>query len=269
MHVRYSLLASQATTAIFVLLWGSAAIFTRWGLDNASPMALLVFRFLVALVALAPLAIVRRRWLPAPVTVQAAAGTSAPALAAPTQRWMWLMIATYFCAGFGFVTSATFIVAILVKLPLLAGKGSWVWVIVGLAAAPSGFVWDRVANALGRMHALMIAYGLQIISIILPVFSDSPALNVLGALLFGATFVGIVSLTLTIVGRHFPANPAKAMAKMTLSYGVAQIVAPAMAGYIATATGSYHGALIVTAVFMLAGMALLQALINEEKRAPH
>lgn len=40
MHVRYSLLASQATTAIFVLLWGSAAIFTRWGLDNASPMAL-------------------------------------------------------------------------------------------------------------------------------------------------------------------------------------------------------------------------------------
>lgn len=54
MHVRYSLLASQATTAIFVLLWGSAAIFTRWGLDNASPMALLVFRFLIALVALAP-----------------------------------------------------------------------------------------------------------------------------------------------------------------------------------------------------------------------
>ncbi len=68
MHVRYSLLASQATTAIFVLLWGSAAIFTRWGLDNASPMALLVFRFLIALVALAPLTIVRRRWLPAPGT---------------------------------------------------------------------------------------------------------------------------------------------------------------------------------------------------------
>ncbi|HBT7008445.1 DMT family transporter [Klebsiella pneumoniae] len=79
MHVRYSLLASQATTALFVLLWGSAAIFTRWGLDNASPMALLVFRFLVALVALAPLAIVRRRWLPAPGTrLQTAA----------TRRWL-------------------------------------------------------------------------------------------------------------------------------------------------------------------------------------
>lgn len=64
MHSRYSLLASQATTATFVLLWGSAAIFTRWGLDNASLMALLVFRFLIALVALLPLAIMRKRWLP-------------------------------------------------------------------------------------------------------------------------------------------------------------------------------------------------------------
>ena len=65
MHSRYALLASQATTATFVLLWGSAAIFTRWGLDNASPMALLVFRFLIALLALLPLAILRKRWLPA------------------------------------------------------------------------------------------------------------------------------------------------------------------------------------------------------------
>ncbi len=56
MYVRYSLLASQATTALFVLLWGSAAIFTRWGLDNASPMALLVFGFWLPWSR-------RRRWL--------------------------------------------------------------------------------------------------------------------------------------------------------------------------------------------------------------
>lgn len=115
----------------------------------------------------------------------------------------------------------------------------------------------------------MIAYGLQTVSIILPVVTDSAALNVVGAILFGATFVGIVSLTLTLIGRHFPTNPAKAMARMTLSYGVAQIFAPAMAGYIATSTGSYQGALIVTALVMVGGMALLQALLNEEKRNAH
>ncbi|MDQ3058955.1 MAG: YbfB/YjiJ family MFS transporter [Pseudomonadota bacterium] len=205
-------------------------------------------------------------WLPAPVALQATAAKPASTPAAPTRRWMWLLIAAYFCAGFGFVISATFIVAILVKLPLLAGKGGWVWVIVGLAAAPSGFMWDRIARSAGQIRALMMAYGLQTVSIVLPVMTDSAALNVIGAILFGATFVGIVSLTLTLIGRHFPANPAKAMARMTLSYGVAQIFAPAMAGYIATATGSYHGALIVTAVVMGCGMVLLKALMIEEKR---
>ena len=208
-------------------------------------------------------------WLPAPAALQASGTKRFAAPTAPTRRWMWLLIAAYFCAGFGFVISATFIVAILVKLPLLAGKGSWVWVIVGLAAAPSSFVWDRIANSVGQIRALMIAYGLQTVSIILPIVTDSAALNVVGAILFGATFVGIVSLTLTLIGRHFPANPAKAMARMTLSYGVAQIFAPAMAGYIATMTDSYQGALIVTAVVMMGGMVLLQALMNEEKRNAH
>ena len=151
-------------------------------------------------------------------------------------------------------------------MPLLAGKGSWVWVIVGLAAAPSCFVWDRLAVAVGHIRALMIAYALQIVSIVLPVLTEGAGLNVLGAILFGATFVGIVSLTLTLTGRHFPANPAKAMARMTLSYGVAQICAPALAGYIASTTGSYRGALILTAIAMLAGMGLLQALLREERR---
>ena len=75
MHSRFTLLASQAATAVFVLLWGSAAIFTRWGLYNASPMALLIVRFVVALIALLPIMLWRKRWLPAPGTRLQAAAT--------------------------------------------------------------------------------------------------------------------------------------------------------------------------------------------------
>lgn len=204
-------------------------------------------------------------WLPAPAAVAAQAAKALPP--APPKRWMQLFIAAYFCAGFGYVISATFIVAIVEKLPLLAGKGGWVWVIVGLAAAPSCFLWDRIANGLGQIHALLLAYGLQIVSILLPALSDGTAANLASAVLYGGTFVGIVSLTLSIIGRCFPANPAKAMARLTLSYGVAQIVAPAMAGYIATATGSYQGALIVAAWVMAAGMLLLAALQRQAQPA--
>lgn len=194
-------------------------------------------------------------WLPRPAALHPGAVHHAPQ--PPPRRWMALMIGTYFCAGFGYVISATFIVAILDKLPLLAGKGGWVWVIVGLAAAPSGFLWDRVARALGDVPALLVAFALQTVSIVIPVMSAGVALNLFSAVLYGGTFVGIVSLTLTLIGRRFPHNPAKAMARLTLSYGVAQVVAPAMAGSIAQATGSFHGALLVTAAVMTAGMGLL------------
>lgn len=203
------------------------------------------------------------RWLPAPLPAQPGAANAARR--PPHPRWMKLLIATYFCAGFGYVISATFIVAILEKLPVLAGKGGWVWVIVGVAAAPSCFLWDRIARARGEIAALLLAYGLQTVSIILPVVTADTALNLFGAALYGATCIGIVSLTLSLIGRRFPENPAKAMARLTLSYGAAQIIAPAMAGYIATATGSYRGALIVTAGVMGLGMLLLVALRKQEK----
>ena len=206
------------------------------------------------------------RWLPAPPAVAMPAGHAAPPPAA--RSWLVLITGAYFCAGFGYVISATFIVAILEKLPLLAGEGGWVWVIVGLAATPSCFVWDRVARRLGEMPALLLAFALQTLSIALPALTGSPAWNLLSAVLYGGTFVGIVSLTLTLIGRRFPGNPAKAMARLTLSYGVAQIAAPAMAGSIAAATGSYRGALVVAALVMLVGMGLLEALRRRPADAP-
>jgi MFS family permease len=197
-------------------------------------------------------------WMPSPPATSKYAAPVRPTAGA--QRWLRLLLAAYFCAGFGYVISATFIVAILEKLPILTGRGGWVWVVVGLAAVPSSFVWDRVAQRLGGVMALLLAYGLQLVSVLLPVCTDHVGLNMLSAALYGVTFVGIVSLSLTLIGRRFPDNPAKAMARLTVSYGVAQVLAPAMAGYIAQATGSYRGALLVTAVVLAVGMGLLVAL---------
>jgi drug/metabolite transporter (DMT)-like permease len=64
MRLNKQMLASQSATSAFVLLWGSAAIFTRWGLDNSSPIALLILRFSTALIVLSLLALFRKRLLP-------------------------------------------------------------------------------------------------------------------------------------------------------------------------------------------------------------
>ena len=51
-------LLATASTSLFVLLWSSGAIFSKWGLAHASPFAFLLIRFAIALcglVLLAPL----------------------------------------------------------------------------------------------------------------------------------------------------------------------------------------------------------------------
>jgi len=90
--------------------------------------------------------------------------------------------------------------------------------------------------------------------------------TIFGALLFGGTFIGMVSLVLTMAGRYYPTRPAKMMGKMTLSYGVAQIIGPAVTGWLATQLGSYNAGLYVAAAVMLVGTALLLILKVVEKR---
>ncbi|RZL35046.1 MAG: YbfB/YjiJ family MFS transporter [Rubrivivax sp.] len=194
-----------------------------------------------------------------PPAVKATAG------AAPNRRWMALMVAAYFCAGWGFVINATFTVAIVEKQPLLAGQGPWAWLLVGLAATPAVFMWDRIARVTGDVGALLIAFGLQIVGVLLPALSGSLAAALLGALLYGATFIGIVSLTLALVGRRSPANPGKAMARLTLSYGAAQVSAPALTGRMVEASGSFDAALWLTAGVMALGMLALAAVLRESR----
>ena len=200
------------------------------------------------------------RWrppVPPPQGAQAAGATSV------SRRWLWTMAGSYFAAGWGFVISATFIVAMVEREPALAGQGNGAWALVGLAALPAVFIWDRVARRWGDTRALLLAFGLQTCAIVLPALSNSLVAALLGAVGYGATFIGIVSLTLALVGRRSPNNPGKAMARLTLSYGLAQIIAPVVAGHMAQLTGTFHGALWLTAAVMAAGMALLATLPEE------
>ena len=182
-------------------------------------------------------------------------------------RWLWTMLVSYFAAGWGFVISATFTVAIVEREPLLAGQGHLAWAMVGLAAMPAVFIWDRIARLVGDKQALLIAFGLQTLSVLMPAASGSMLAAMVGAIGYGATFIGIVSLTLAMVGRLSPNNPGKAMARFTLGYGAAQMIAPVVAGYMAQSSGSFHGALWVTAAVMSLGMALLATLPKIEAEA--
>jgi MFS family permease len=199
-------------------------------------------------------------WLWRPPVPPVVLSNAALSVSSLSRRWLMTLLLSYFAAGWGFVISATFTVAIVEREPALSGQGPWAWGMVGLAAMPAVFMWDRVARRWGDKRALLMAFGLQTLAIILPACSGSLWAALVGALGYGATFIGIVSMTLAWVGRRSPQNPGKAMARLTLSYGFAQIVAPVVVGAMAQATGSFHAGLWLTAGVMALGMLLLATL---------
>lgn len=231
--------------------WGVSQIWFLWS-DQWLAMAAIGLVFFVP------------AWLWRPPVPPVALNSNAAASAPPvSRRWMLTMAGSYFAAGWGFVISATFTVAIVEREPALAGQGPLAWALVGLAAMPAVFLWDKIARRWGDNRALLLAFGLQALAILLPAVSGSLLAALVGAVGYGATFIGIVSLTLALVGRRAPQNPGKAMARLTLSYGAAQVIAPVVAGAMAQATGTFKGALWLTALVMVGGMALLATLPKE------
>lgn len=204
-------------------------------------------------------------WIPKPDTTHVTHTGEKLVDNPPERSWMLLLYAAYFCAGVGYVITATFLVAIVDNQPALQGNGSFVWLVTGLAATPACIIWDRIARKIGELKALFIAYGVNIVGIIIPALDNSMTGVVISGILFGATFIGIVSLMLTMVGKFFPTKPAKPMGKLTLSYGVAQIAAPAMSGMVAEATGNYNTPLIMASIIMAIGMGLIIVLQARKK----
>lgn len=224
-------------------------------------------QWIILSIAAVILAIPAWRWLPRPhngtVTTTGEALQDTP----PSRRFIWLMMSSYFCAGFGYVISATFTVAMVERLPGLQGMGQQVWLVLGLTAIPAVLIWEQIARKTGTLYALLLCYIIHIFGILVPVFHESLTGAMVSAVLYGCTFIGIVSLVLTMAGRFYPTKPAKLMGKLTLSYGVAQIIAPAAAGMMAEQSGHYNGALIMAAAMMVLGTLLLMLLIATENKS--
>jgi len=183
----------------------------------------------------------------------------------PTKIFKSLMMLAYFCAGYGYVVSSTFIVDIVENIEGLQGLGGFAFLLVGVAAMLAPFIWDRIARSTGYLKALIAAYILQAIGILLPVISDSATVIILSVLLFGGTFIACVSLVLTMAGKFYPSNPAKFMGTMTLAYGAAQIIAPIFTGYLTEAFGSYDIGLCLSATVVIAGALFLYRLLNKNQ----
>ena len=199
-------------------------------------------------------------WLPKPDTTGYTVSGEKMIDRPPSEQFIQTFMLAYFCAGVGYAVIITFIVAHVNQIAGHHEYGSLTFMIIGLAAAPACIIWDLIARRVGNLNALLLAFILQLTGMLIPILSPGLIWTFIGAALFGGTFIGLVSLVLTMAGRYFPNRPAKMMGKMTLSYGVAQMAAPAAAGMLAQWSGSYDLSIIIACGIMFLGCGLIYRL---------
>lgn len=195
---------------------------------------------------------------PVPSKVTSSQGTKHP-------KWLpWLLI-SYGLEGLGYIVTGTFIVAIAQHTPAFSGNPTSVWVLVGLAAIPSCVVWAYYGNKYGYMLSLTILLIIQAVGIALPALSDTSISFYVGAILFGATFMGVTTLATAFARNKNPHGSARVFAIMTTVYALGQMVGPSIAGILTTETESYSWALLGASILVFIGALFLIPLVKNER----
>ena len=174
---------------------------------------------LVSLIAVGGVA-----WL-VPGKDEAAARPAAPRPAGGG-RWLAGWAAAYGLFGFGYVVTATFLIAILRASPVLRPLEAVVWLLVGLAAAPSVALWGWIAARRGLEASLAAACGIEAVGVAASVLWPGAAGALLAAVLLGGTFMGITALGLAGGRRLAGADPTRLFALLTAAFGVALLHNP-------------------------------------------
>lgn len=266
----------------FVLVFSSALIIDRLHAAGRSGLTALYFAGVGIGIALSALLVAglaalgfgwRAHWLASGVVSVVALAVvvvlvpdRAEAKAGPAtesarpKRGLAALVTAYGLFGFGYVITATFLVAIVRGSDAIRPLEPLVWLVVGLAAIPSVAFWTGVARRIDIARAFALACLLEAAGVTASVLWIATPGVLLAAALLGGTFVGITALGLVGARQLSRGDARHTLAMMTTAFGLGQTVGPAFAGILSDATGSFvapslvaAGALLVSALLVGTG----------------
>ena len=162
------------------------------------------------------------------------------------------LIALYGLAGFGYIVTATYL-PVLVQQALPNLDPAHVWAVFGLGAAPSCFLWHHLHHRIGTRKALFANLTIQAFGVILPIVFQNAAGYLSSALLVGGTFMGTVVIAMPAAQRIARARKTQLVAKMTVFYGLGQVIGPLVASALYAHSHSFSTSLAVAAATLAAG----------------
>jgi predicted MFS family arabinose efflux permease len=169
-----------------------------------------------------------------------------------------LLALAYGLFGFGYIITATFIVAIVRASAYVGSAEPLVWLVFGVAAIPSVAAWVAAGKRIGIPQAFAIACVVEAVGVMASVVWQTLPGLFLSAALLGGTFMGLTALGL-MAAQTVSADPRRAFALMTSAFGLGQILGPLVAGYGYDLTGSFFLPSTIAAAGLIVGAALVLA----------
>lgn len=160
----------------------------------------------------------------------------------------------YALFGAGYIAYMTFMIAFVRDAGGNALAQSAFWTLIALGAFASPYVWSRlIGRSTGGGGTAIIAAATSIGALI-PFFSSGQIPLVVSAALFGVAFFSVTSSTTAFVRVNYPPQLwPKAIAVMTIAFGIGQIIGPTVTGIITDAMGSLRYALAISAAALALG----------------
>jgi predicted MFS family arabinose efflux permease len=147
-------------------------------------------------------------------------------------RRLFSLIIAYGLFGFGYIITATFLVALVRQNPDIRPVEPAVWIVFGLAAAPSVALWNRLSRHFGIPRAFAFAALVEAAAVAASAVWPSYAGVLVASLGVGGTFMGLTALGL-MRGRELALGDARqVLAVLTSAFGLGQILGPSFAGFV-------------------------------------
>lgn len=169
------------------------------------------------------------------------------------------MVVAYGLMGFGYIITATFIVAIVHDSAKLAFLEPYIWLVVGLAGIPSIWLWSLLSRRIGFAATYAIGCIVEAVGVALSVTSEIPMLVVAAAAMLGGTMMALTASGFSHVREIARGSARRLFAVMTVSFSVGQVIGPIVAGWLYDIQGSFFsGSMAAAAALVLsAALALL------------
>jgi predicted MFS family arabinose efflux permease len=171
------------------------------------------------------------------------------------------ILVAYVLFGVGYIVYMTFVIAWLKEMQVDVLFSASLWVVVGIGAMASGWMWRYPMSNWWPTHTFALATLMTGLGSVLPLVSKSPvALLISGFMVGGSFFMAPASITLLLRKTLPQALWGKAMNLFTMVFALGQAAGPVLAGWIADSVGlnsaMFCGALVL---LVAAGLSLRQA----------